>query len=85
MHLFAGICKKPQVWLRQPDGSPLHLTGVDVSHPFFGGLQVRMPDGRLTTYPDAALVSMRFERQPYSWPEKLKMAGIFGACWSYGS
>jgi hypothetical protein len=65
-----------EVWLRQPDGSQLHLKGVDVSHPFFGGLQVRTPDGGMTTYPDAALVSMKFEPQPYSWPEKLKIAGI---------
>jgi hypothetical protein len=27
-----------EVWLRQPDGSQLHLKGVDVAHPFFGGL-----------------------------------------------
>jgi hypothetical protein len=65
-----------EVWLRQPDGSELHLKGVDVSHPFFGGLQVRTPDGRVTTYPNAALVSLAFEPQPYSWPEKLEMAGI---------
>jgi hypothetical protein len=65
-----------EVWLRQPDGSELHLKGVDVSHPFFGGLQVRMPDGRVTTYPDAALVGMAFEPQPYSWPERLEIAGI---------
>jgi hypothetical protein len=65
-----------EVWLRQPDGSELHLKGVDVSHPFFGGLRVRTPDGRVTTYPNAALVSMTFEPQPYSWPEKLEMAGI---------
>jgi len=66
-----------EVWLRQPDGSPLHLTGVDASHPFFGGLQVRTPDGRLTTYPDTALVMMKFPLQPYTWPEKLTIAGIF--------
>jgi hypothetical protein len=66
-----------EVWLRQPDGSELHLKGVDVSHPFFGSLQVRTPDGRVTTYPNAALVSMTFEPQPYSWPERLEIAGIF--------
>jgi hypothetical protein len=44
-----------EVWLRQPDGSQLHLKGVDVAHPFFGGLQVRTPDGRGTTYPNAAV------------------------------
>ena len=65
-----------EVWLRQPDGSELHLKGVDVSHPFFGRLQVRTPDGHVTTYPDAALVSMAFEPQPYSWPERLEIAGI---------
>jgi hypothetical protein len=65
-----------EVWLRQPDGSELHLRGVDVSHPFFGGLQVRTPDGHVTTYPNAALVSMTFEPQPYSWPERLEIAGI---------
>jgi hypothetical protein len=65
-----------EVWLRQPDGSQLHLSGVEVSHPLFGGLQVRTPDGRVTAYPDAALVGMTFEPQPYSWPEKLKVAGI---------
>ena len=65
-----------EVWLRQPDGSQLHLKWVDVSHPFFGGLRVRTPDGGVTTYPDAALVMMKFEPQPYTWPEKLKVAGI---------
>jgi hypothetical protein len=35
-----------EVWLRQPDGSELHSKGLDVSHPFFGGLRVRTPDGR---------------------------------------
>jgi hypothetical protein len=44
--------------------------------PLFGGLQVHTPDGRVMTYPDAALVSMKFGPQPYSWPEKLKIAGI---------
>jgi hypothetical protein len=38
-----------EVWLRQPDGSQLHLKGVDVSHPFFGALPAPTPDGRLTT------------------------------------
>jgi hypothetical protein len=66
-----------EVWLRQPDGSQLHLKGVDVSHPFSGGLQVRTPDGRVTTYPDAALLMMKFPLRPYSWPEKLKITGIF--------
>jgi hypothetical protein len=66
-----------EVWLRQPDGSQLHLQGAEVSHPLFGGLQVRTPDGHVMTYPDAALVGMKFEPQPYSWPEKLKIAGIF--------
>ena len=65
-----------EVWLRQPDGSQLHLQGVEVSHPLFGGLQVRTPDGRVTTYPDAALVSMTFGPQPYSWLERLEIAGI---------
>jgi hypothetical protein len=65
-----------EVWLRQPDGSQLHLKGVEVSHPLFGGLQVRTPDGRVMTYPNAALVSMTFEPQPYSWPERLEIAGI---------
>jgi len=65
-----------EVWLRQPDGSQLHLKGVDVSHPFFGGLQVRTPDGHVTAYPNAALVGMTFEPQPYSWPERLEIAGI---------
>ena len=65
-----------EVWLRQPDGSELHLQGVDVSHPLFGGLQVRAPDGRVMTYPKAAVMSMMFEPQPYSWPERLEIAGI---------
>jgi hypothetical protein len=65
-----------EVWLKQPDGSELHLKGVDVAHPFFGGLRVHTPDGRVTTYPNAALVGMTFEPRPYSWPEKLKVAGI---------
>jgi hypothetical protein len=65
-----------EVWLRQPDGSELHLKGVDVSHPFFGGLQVRTPDGHVTTYPDAALVGMAFEPHPYTRPERLEIAGI---------
>jgi hypothetical protein len=65
-----------EVWLKQPDGSELHLKGVDVYHPFFGGLQVRTPDGYVTTYPNAALVSMAFKPQPYSWPERLEIAGI---------
>ena len=69
------------VWLRQPDGSELHLQGVDVSHPLFGGLQVRTPDGRVTTYPDAALVMMKFPLRPYAWPEKLTVTGIFLAVW----
>lgn len=30
-----------EVWLRQPDGSELHLQGVEVYHALFGGLQVR--------------------------------------------
>jgi hypothetical protein len=63
-------------WLRQPDGSELHLNGVEVSHPFFGGLQVRTPDGQVRTYPNAALLGMKFEPQPYSWPERLEIAGI---------
>ena len=67
--------RNAEVWLRQPDGSELHLKG-DVTHPFFGGLQVRMPDGQVTTYPDAALVNMKFTPQPYSWPERLEIAGI---------
>jgi hypothetical protein len=66
-----------EVWLRQPDGSQLHLKGVEVSHPFFGGLQVRTPDGRVTTYPDAALVMMKFPLRPYTWPEKLTITEIF--------
>jgi hypothetical protein len=65
-----------EVWLKQPDGSELHLKGVDVSHPFFGGLRVRTPDGRVTAYPNAALVGMTFEPQPYSWPERLEIAAI---------
>ena len=65
-----------EVWLRQPDGSELHLAGVDVTNPFFGGLQVRTPDGQVKSYPDAALVMMKFSPQPYSWPEKLKIGGI---------
>ena len=65
-----------EVWLRQPDGSELHLTGVEVSHPLFGGLQLRTPNGQVMTYPEAALVMMKFPLRPYTWPEKLKMAGI---------
>ena len=65
-----------EVWLRQPDGSELHLKGVDVSHPFFGGLRVRTPDGRVTTYPDAALAMMTFPRRPYTWAEILSITGI---------
>jgi hypothetical protein len=70
------VQRNAEVWLRQPDGSELHLAGVDVTHPFVGGLQVRTPDGQVTTYPDAALVMMKFQPQPYSWPEKLKIGGI---------
>jgi hypothetical protein len=66
-----------EVWFRQPDGSELHLQGVEVSHPFFGGLQVRTPDDRVTTYPDAALVMAKFPLRPYPWPEKLTITGIF--------
>jgi hypothetical protein len=65
-----------EVWLREPDGSELHLAGVDVTHPFFGGLQVRTPDGQVKSYPDAALVMMKFSPQPYSWPQKLKIGGF---------
>jgi hypothetical protein len=65
-----------EVWLRQPNGSELHLQGVEVCHPLFGGLQVRAPDGRVTAYPDAALVMMKFSLRPYTWPEKLTIAGI---------
>ena len=49
-----------EVRLRQPDGSQLHLKGVDVSHPFSGGLQGSTPDGRVTTYSGAASVAACF-------------------------
>ena len=63
-----------EVWLRQPEGSELRLQGVEVSHPLFGGLQVRTPDGRVMTYPDAAVVMMKFALRPYTWAEKLTWA-----------
>jgi hypothetical protein len=65
-----------EVWLRRPDGSALHLQGVEVSHPLFGGLRVRTPDGRVTTCPDAALLVMKVPLRPYTWAEKLTLAGI---------
>ena len=30
----------------------------------------------MTAYPNAALMNMTFEPQPYSWPERLEIAGI---------
>jgi hypothetical protein len=66
-----------EVWLRQPDGSELHLQGVEVSHPLFGGLQVRTPEGRVMTYPDAAVLMMKFPLRPYTWLERFTIAGIF--------
>jgi hypothetical protein len=31
----------------------------------------------VTTYPDAALMTMKFPLRPYTWREKLTTAGIF--------
>ena len=31
----------------------------------------------MTTYPDAALMTMKFPLRPYTWREKLTTAGIF--------
>lgn len=47
-----------------------------MSYPIPGGIKVRTADGHALTYPNAELISITFERQPYSWPEKLEFAGI---------
>jgi hypothetical protein len=66
-----------EIWFKpSPQSEVLHLKG-DASYPLSGGIQVRAPEGRAVTYPNAALISMASERQPYAWSEKLEFAGIF--------
>jgi hypothetical protein len=65
-----------EVWFKTSPGAKAeHLKG-DVSYPTSGGIRVRTPDRQAITYPNAELISISFERKPYSWPEKLEFAGI---------
>jgi uncharacterized peroxidase-related enzyme len=48
---------------------------------YVDGLGTWAPDGQVMTYPDAALVMMKLPLRPYTWPEKLTIAGICLAVW----